>query len=91
MAHNANIEFKLSGQYIMASFAFLAPARHTARAADRLGINTIDKVTTCHQAIGCSGGAGGNFDLTAGRRICAGNMGTDFVMDNVSWSRYRVN
>ena len=34
-------------------------------------------------------GAGGNFDLTADRSICAGNTGIEFVMDYASWARYR--
>ena len=62
--HNACVEFNRPCGSSWASFAFPAHACHEAHSGHRLAVGTIDKVTTCHQAIGCSGGAGGNFHLT---------------------------
>ena len=64
VAHSAYVKFNRPSGSSWASFAFPAHACHEARTGHRLAVGTIDKVTTCHQAIGCSDGAGGNFHLT---------------------------
>ena len=64
VAHSAYVEFNRPSDSSWASFASLARACHQARTGHRLAVGMIDKVTTCHQAIGCSDGTGGNFHLT---------------------------
>ena len=91
MAHNADIEFRPSGQSIMGQLCLPCACAPQTSAVHRLGINAIDKVTICHQAIGCSYCTGGNFDLTPDRSIWAGNTGIESAMDNVGLPRYRVN
>jgi hypothetical protein len=62
---------------------------HKARAVRDWTVSMIDRVTSCHQPIGSSAGAGGNFHMTANQSICMGDTGIESAMDNTRLPRYR--